>query len=180
MRRFIRAGRIGLAVLALIIWIPASAGAPVVGDIPPDELGTGGDGQTVRVSDFRGRVLITTFWASWCAPCMHELELLERLQHVAGRDRVVVVGVNWNDSAARYQAIRQRLRGLALTLVRDDSGRVGERYAVRLIPRMFIVDQDGKLAYSHTGYDPESSIDSIVNEVNQLLLHPPAALMPSS
>src|SRR3546814_11273481 len=98
----------------------------------------------------------------------------------AGRDRVVVVGVNWNDSAARYQLIRQRLRGLSLTLTRDDSGRVGERYAVRVIPRMFIVDQDGKLAYSHTGYDPESSIDSILIEVNQLMQHQPVSLMPSS
>src|SRR3546814_3348808 len=79
-----------------------------LGDIPPDELGIGIDGQAVRVSDFRGRVLITTFWASWCGPCVRELELLERLQRVAGRDRVVVVGVNWNDSAARYQLIRQR------------------------------------------------------------------------
>src|SRR3546814_10895546 len=65
-----------------------------LGDIPPDELGIGIDGQAVRVSDFRGRVLITTFWASWCGPCVRELELLERLQRVAGRDRVVVVGVN--------------------------------------------------------------------------------------
>src|SRR3546814_817173 len=158
----------------------ASGCGPLVRDLELLERLQGVDGRAVRVSDFRGRVLITTFWASWCGPCVRELELLERLQRVAGRDRVVVVGVNWNDSAARYQLIRQRLRGLSLTLTRDDSGRVGERYAVRVIPRMFIVDQDGKLAYSHTGYDPESSIDSILIEVNQLLQHPPVSLMPSS
>lgn len=180
MGRYARAGRIGLAVLALAVWIPASAEAPAIGAIPPDELGTGIDGQLLRVSDFRGRVLITTFWASWCGPCIRELELLERLQSVAGRDRVVVVGVNWNDSAAHYRAIEQRLRGLSLSLARDERGRVGEAYAVRAIPRMFIVDQDGRLAYSHTGYDPETSIDRILSEVNQLLQHPPASLMPSS
>lgn len=166
--------------LLLALGAPARAEAPAVGDIPPNELGTGLNGQTVRVSDFRGRVLITTFWASWCGPCLRELELLERLQRVAGRDRVVVVGVNWNDSAARYNAIEKRLQGLSLTLARDPRGRIGEAYAVRAIPRMFIVDQDGRVAYSHTGYDPETSIDMIVSEVNQLLQHPPASLMPSS
>src|SRR3546814_6840937 len=143
MRGFTRAGPMLLAAVSLAIWVPAWAAAPAPGDIPPDELGIGIDGQAVRVSDFRGRVLITTFWASWCGPCVRELELLERLQRVAGRDRVVVVGVNWNDSAARYQLIRQRLRGLSLTLTRDDSGRVGERYAVRVFPRMFHVAREG-------------------------------------
>lgn len=169
-----------LAALMLAICLPASAEAPAVGTVPPNELGTGIEGQPIRVSDFRGRVLIITFWASWCGPCIRELELLERLQRVAGRNRAVVVGVNWNDSAAHYQMIRQRLQGLSLTIARDGDGRIGERYAVRMIPRMFIVDQDGKLAYSHTGYDPETSIDGILAEVNQLLRHPPASLMPSS
>ncbi|NGY04683.1 TlpA family protein disulfide reductase [Solimonas terrae] len=166
--------------LALVSVAPARADPPAVGDIPPDRLGVGADGRPLRVSDYRGRVLITTFWASWCGPCVRELSLLERLQRAAGRERVAVVGVDWNESAAQYQRIARNLQSLQLSLSLDADGRVGEAYAVRAIPRMFIVDQDGRLAYSHTGYDPESSIATIVNEVDELLQHPPASLMPGS
>jgi thiol-disulfide isomerase/thioredoxin len=178
MRGSNRAGWLSAAVFALAL-AAAHAGPPAVGDIPPDALGSGADGRPVRVSDFRGRVLITTFWASWCGPCIRELSLLERLQQAAGRTRVAVVGVNWNDGDASSRRLRQQLQSLPLTLTRDDDGRVGEAYAVRRIPRMFIIDQDGRVAYSHTGYDPETSIATIVDEVNELLQHPPASLRPA-
>ncbi|HET8882725.1 MAG TPA: TlpA disulfide reductase family protein, partial [Solimonas sp.] len=79
MRGSNRAGWLSAAVFALAL-AAAHAGPPAVGDIPPDVLGSGADGRPVRVSDFRGRVLIMTFWASWCGPCIRELSLLERLQ----------------------------------------------------------------------------------------------------
>lgn len=168
------------AAAPLLIATLAHAAAPVPGDIPPDELGRTVDGKTVRISDYRGRVVVMTFWASWCGPCLRELTLLEKLQRVAGADRVRVIGVNWKEDHDRFLAIQRRLRGFELTLSSDDKGRVGERYEVRAIPRMFIINQDGRVAYSHTGYDPESSIEVILNEVNDLLAHPPASLMPAS
>jgi len=177
MRGSTRAGWLS-AVLFAFALAAAHAEAPAAGAIPPEALGADADGRPVRVSDFRGRVLITTFWASWCGPCIRELALLERLQQAAGRTRVAVVAVNWNDSEAQYRRFLAQLQGAPLTLTRDGKGRVGEAYAVRRIPRMFIVDQDGRVAYSHTGYDPETSIATIVDEVDTLLRHPPASLLP--
>lgn len=154
----------------------AAASPPMPGEIAPDPIGSGPEGRVLRVSDFRGRVLVLSFWASWCAPCLRELELLERLQQAAGAAQVAVVGVNWQDSAAGYDTVLARLRGLPLALTRDADGSVGERYAVRRIPRLFIVDQDGRIAYAHTGYAPERSIAAIAGEVETLLRHPPAAV----
>ncbi|WP_169518367.1 TlpA family protein disulfide reductase [Solimonas variicoloris] len=153
---------------------PAAA-APAVGELPPDALGDDRDGQAVRASDFRGRILITTFWASWCGPCLRELTLLERLQQVVGRERLAVVGVNWKEDRARYQEILRRLAGLQLTLTHDPRGRIGARYGVEAIPRLFLVDADGRVAYTHTGYDPETSLPRLVDEINRLLPRLPSA-----
>ncbi|WP_161628909.1 TlpA family protein disulfide reductase [Solimonas flava] len=160
---------------AALLAAAAAGAAPAPGEVPPDALGDDRDGHAVRVGDFRGRILVTTFWASWCGPCLRELTLLERLQQVVGRERLVVVGVNWKEDRARYQEILRRLAGLQLTLTHDSRGRIGARYGVEAIPRLFIVDADGRVAYAHTGYDPETSLPRIVDEINSLLQRLPPA-----
>lgn len=168
--------RLPAALAAALLFAAAAAGAaPVPGEVPPDALGDDRDGHAVRVSDFRGRVLVTTFWASWCGPCLRELTMLERLQQVVGRERLVVVGVNWKEDRARYREILRRLAGLQLTLTHDPRGRIGARYGVEAIPRLFIVDADGRVAYARTGYDPETSLPRLVDEINSLLQRLPAS-----
>ncbi|MGH8444424.1 MAG: TlpA family protein disulfide reductase [Solimonas sp.] len=158
-----------------VVALPARAEPPAVGEVPPDELGNDPSGNPVRISDYRGRVVVMTFWASWCGPCLRELPILESLQKVAGRERVMVIGINWKEDRSRFREIVRRLKNLQLTLTHDPRGVVGELYEVKAIPRMFIIDRDGRIAYAHVGYDPENSVQMIVSEVNELLQRPSAA-----
>jgi peroxiredoxin len=163
-----------LAFAAVLPAAAAASAAPAPGEVPPDEVGSDRDGKAVKLSDYRGQVVVMTFWASWCGPCINEMTMLEKLQRVAGDGQLKVVAVNWREDRARYREIARRLKDFRLTLTSDPKGRVGEQYAVRAIPRMFIIDRDGRVAYSHTGYDPESSLPQIVDEVNTLLQRPAA------
>lgn len=168
-------------LIALAAGVPqALAAAPAIGSIAPDLLGDDADGRPVHLSGYRGRVVVMTFWASWCAPCIEELSALEQLQRSAGRQQLQVVGINWKEAPARYQEIAQRLAGLQLQLSSDADGRIGERYGVRRIPRMFIIDQDGRVAFVHTGFEPDRSIARVAAEVETLLRKPPAVVLPSS
>jgi hypothetical protein len=133
-----------------VVAAPARAAPPAVGEIPPDELGNDPAGNPVRISDYRGRVV------------------------------VMVIGINWKEDRSRFREIVRRLKNLQLTLSHDPRGVVGERYEVKAIPRMFIIDRDGRIAYSHLGYDPESSLQMVVDEVNEVLQRPSAAPDPAA
>ena len=82
-----------LASTALLLASVAHA-IPQVGDVPPSYLGKDQKGKKVELADLRGKVVIVTFWATWCVPCRKELPVLETIQRHAGQDRVRVVAVN--------------------------------------------------------------------------------------
>jgi peroxiredoxin len=108
------------------------------------------DGSTVNLSDYRGQVVIMEFWATWCGPCRFSLPSLEVI-YKRFRDRgVSVLLINQDEPV---DAIR-KWAGTRFTapILLDEGGRVGQRYGVRGIPRLFIIDEDGNLVYAHAGY----------------------------
>lgn len=68
------------------------------GEKPYDRVGRDDEGKVVRVSDFKGRVVIVTFWATWCGPCMKELPVLSGIQKRAGTEQLQVIAVNYKES----------------------------------------------------------------------------------
>lgn len=136
-----------------------------VGDIPPPIA------RSVNLSDYRGKVVIISFWASWCAPCRKEMSMLAKLQTAATRDKVVVFAVNWQQDPEVFWKIQRALRGVDLTLISDSSGYVGSKYDVDAIPHMVIVGRDGRIAAIHLGYG-ESALPALIDEINSLWNQP--------
>lgn len=122
----------------LLASVPGVA-APSVGDRPPDLLGRDASGQELRVSDHLGKVVIVTFWASWCAPCLQELPILDNMQRVAGEERIKVIGVNFKEPGRQYRRVRGRLKDAAIALTHDARGTVADAYGVRSLPHMFMI-----------------------------------------
>jgi len=164
------------ALLALLIGVsgPTFAGTNpmvAVGDTPPDALGPGREGREVLISAQHGKVVVVTFWASWCGYCRQELPILAGLQQAAGKDRVEVIAVNYKDDLDVYRVLSRKLKGVQLTLTRDASGRIGEAFGVKGIPHLFVIGKDGKVAFQKTGYG-EESIQIILDAVNAELAKP--------
>jgi peroxiredoxin/outer membrane lipoprotein-sorting protein len=123
--------------------IPGQTGSFLLNRPAPDfELKTL-EGETMRLSDLRGRPVLLSFWASWCPPCRRELPELSALNQEYKEKGLVVFGVNDEGrGTARKFADLAELSFLTL----DDSGRKAHRlYRVYSIPSLFLIDRDGRV-----------------------------------
>ena len=173
MKLFSRRAMTGLlAVLLMALQAPAAGARTAVlkvGDTPPDVFSKDAKGDAVHLGDYRGKVVIISFWASWCPPCRKELPVLLEVQKQATRRQLVVVSVNRDQDFSQFIRIKQILKDRDITLVRDSSDRAARAYGVDGIPHMLIVGRDGRIKAIHIGYG-EGEIPMLVNEINAELL----------
>lgn len=167
-------------LLALFLILPALALAdggnkavqPKPGDIPPDSLGVDRKGNPVTISQHRGKVVVVTFWASWCPPCRRELPMLAHVQSIVGREHMEVVAINVKESRRDFLRVIRANKGIELTYVHD-LGAVSDQYGVSGLPNMFIIDREGRVAHVHRGYS-EAVFERFIEEILALL--PPEVL----
>src|SRR5689334_2511777 len=139
---------------------------PGPGDLAPAPFGITRDGDAVETRQFAGKVLVVTFWASWCGPCLQELPLLEGVQQAAkGSVQVIAVNIEERD---RFRMIHDKLKSFGLMITHDYDKASREAYGVKGIPHMMIIGRDGRIQRVHRGYD-ESAIDGIITEINAAL-----------
>ncbi|HZX79052.1 TlpA disulfide reductase family protein [Lysobacter sp.] len=172
---------IASVMLACVIATAAHAGAPKIGegDMPPDVFGKDESGQPISLERLRGKVVILTFWATWCPYCLKELPILENIQNLAGKDRIEVIAINWKEDRDTYRAVKRRLKDLTLTLTSDTSGRIGEAYGVQAIPHMLMIGKDGRVDTVRRGYS-EEDLDDIAADLTRLLKAPAPAVASAS
>ena len=166
-----------LLVVACLVMAPLLAAAirpaPKAGETPPDALGKDRSGVEQTVSMHRGKVVIVTFWASWCGPCRRELPILGKFQRAVGKDALEVIAINFKEPKADFQDVIRANGDLDLTWVHDKSGATSAQYGVTALPNMFIIDRDGNVAHVHRGYS-DDSVPLFIKEITALL--PPEVL----
>lgn len=137
------------------------------GSPAPDLLGKTYEGQDLLVSENQGKVVVATFWASWCGPCRLELPLLEGMQKVVGPERVKVVAISIEDKD-RFKEIGKAAKSLSLTFVHDTTGSISKAYGVKGIPHLVVIGKDGKLQRKFVGYS-EKQVEGVIAQVRAAL-----------
>jgi peroxiredoxin len=103
------------------------------------------DGKTVRLGDFRGKVVILSFWASWCPACRMEMPTLEKI-HKRYKDRdLAVVSVSIDAQGKKPVVPLVKKLGLTFPILLDPGQKVMDRYGVTLIPTAFIIGRNGEM-----------------------------------
>jgi thiol-disulfide isomerase/thioredoxin len=162
-----------LAIAFMLIGasLPALADVPFeVGDEPPRWLGIDTDGEDVHLADYADRVRVVSFWATWCGPCLTELDVLEQLQAQIDPGDLRIVAINILERNQRR--VRRMLMDLdesELRFTSDWKDRLVDEYDIDTIPLMMMIDHRGAIRHVHQGYG-EEKLDQIVDELNALLV----------
>ena len=109
------------------------------------------DGKAVKLSDFKGKVVLLNFWATWCPPCRDEIPALVALQNQYKDKGLVVIGVSLDQKGpAPVQAFVKRMK-INYPVVMGDEKTVMEYGGVQAIPTTFYIDREGNVASVHQG-----------------------------
>ncbi|MHA1151324.1 MAG: TlpA disulfide reductase family protein [Alphaproteobacteria bacterium] len=109
-------------------------------------------GNSIRLADFQGRVVLLNFWATWCAPCVREMPSLDRLQAVLGDRGLRVAAVSIDRGGIKVIRPFVKRLGLArLGLYHDPKGALFRAFGVTGLPASFLLDRNGGILGAYSG-----------------------------
>jgi len=156
---------IGLLFTALAATSLASSG--LEGQAAPDFALKSSSGENLRLSEYRGDVVMINFWATWCGPCRQEMPLLDELYTRYERVGFNLLGVNIDDDSRRAMQMIEEL-GVNFPVLFDAQKEVSKLYDVEAMPVTVLVDREGNVRYVHHGYKPGYE-DKYLDQVRALL-----------
>jgi peroxiredoxin len=142
---------LGLAFTAFAATSLASSG--LTGQSAPDFALKSSSGENLRLSEFRGDVVMVNFWATWCGPCRQEMPLLDELYARYGRVGFSLLGVNIDDNQSKAMTMISEL-GVDFPVLFDSSKEVSKLYDVDAMPVTVLIDREGTVRFVHQGYKP--------------------------
>ncbi len=153
-----------IAVIFAVALIRQQATQPTEGAAPDFAFETF-DGQSYRLSDFRGKVVVLNFWASWCGPCREEAPVLQSLwEYYQPRGDVVFLGIAYADNGPRSLAYLEEF-GVTYLNAPDRGTRVSEMYHIQGVPETFIIDKDGQIDRFIFSVVREAQLRAIIDEL---------------
>jgi len=127
------------------------------------------DEENVKFSDYRGKVVLLNFWATWCPPCVREMPSMERLQQQIGKDDFRVVTVNQMESPDDVFAFTGQLElDPTFDILFDSASKVAQSYVVRGLPTTYLIDKKGNIRYRAVG-GREFDHAEVVKIIKQLI-----------
>lgn len=110
------------------------------------------DEEKKKLSDYRGKVILLNFWATWCPPCVREMPSMERLQQKFNADNFKVLAINQMEEIDQVFAFTGQLEiDLTFEILFDSQSAVSQAYAVRGLPTTYLIDKQGNIRYRAVG-----------------------------
>jgi len=159
----------GLLLGALLGVMTASslAASDLAGRSAPDFALKSASGENLRLSEYRGDVVMINFWATWCGPCRQEMPLLDDLYGRYQRVGFSLLGVNIDDDSRRALQMVEEL-GVSFPVLFDVTKEVSKLYQVEAMPVTVLLDREGTVRHVHHGYKPGYE-EKYLTEIRALL-----------
>lgn len=163
-RRFLHGLGCAAAGFCLDLY-PADAATPLLGRLAPDFTRVDINHQRIHLAQFRGKVVLLNFWASWCGPCLEEMPRFARWQSEYGTQGLSILGVSMDDDVADARPVVARL-GIHYPILMGDPALAKNYGDVLGLPVSFLIDRGGIL---RARIDGETNLDALEQRVRGLL-----------
>ena len=142
----------------------------VYGTPPAPRLDLPGlDGKRYRLSDYEGAVVLVNFWATWCAPCIHEMPTLQTLRDTLKGQRFEVLAVNFGEEQKKIHTFLEKFSpklAFPILLAHDQS--IADEWKIQALPTSYVVDKQGRWVYQALG-PRDFTHPHIVSRIQDLL-----------
>ena len=110
-------------------------------------------GENLKLSEFRGELVMLNFWASWCGPCRQEMPELEALYQRYQSLGFTILGINVDDHAKNADKMLKQIP-VSFPVLYDSKHSVSDLYQVQAMPTTILIDRNGTVRHVHLGYQP--------------------------
>lgn len=142
---------------------------PYEGKALPDFTLSDMQGKSHTLSDYKGKVVMLNFWATYCGPCIKEMPSMQRLKEKMAGKPFVILAVNMAEEPADVEAFLSKHKiKIDFPLLLDPEGEVVEQWMISAVPTTFILDPAGKIRYALYG-GLEWDSDEVIRTLNGLL-----------
>lgn len=156
-----------IGALFCVLAATSIASSGLEGQAAPDFALKSASGENLRLSEYRGDVVMINFWATWCGPCRQEMPLLDELYSRYGRVGFSLLGVNIDDNSSKAMDMASEL-GVSFPVLFDSRKEVSKLYEVDAMPVTVLIDREGTVRYVHHGYKPGYE-DKYLDQIRSLL-----------
>jgi len=156
-----------LGAILVIFTVSTLAASSLEGQAAPDFVLRSATGENLRLSEYRGDVVLINFWATWCGPCRQEMPLLDDLYGRYQRVGFNLLGINIDEDSRRAMQMVQEL-GVNFPVLFDENKEVSKLYEVEAMPVTILVDREGIVRHVHHGYKPGYE-EKYLTEIRSLL-----------
>lgn len=124
-------------------------------------------GGNIRLSEYRGSVVLIGFWARWCGDCRQAMQALDEVHAKYQRAGLVTLGINVGDTEEQAGAMARSL-GLGFPVLVDTSKSASSQFNLKSMPLLVLIDREGRLRYSYAGFERGQELE-ITEQLRKLL-----------
>lgn len=127
------------------------------------------EGESYKLSDFKGKWVFLDFWATWCAPCEMEIENIKKVRQKISKEDLVIIGVAWESNLEKVKEyVKKQNKDWIITLDSNEKeNSIRSKYGVSSIPSFFLIDDKGKIINSPLSFRGENMYYEILRHMDR-------------
>jgi peroxiredoxin len=129
------------------------------------------NGNKIKLSDLKGKVVLVNYWATWCAPCLMEFaEFPEKILKPFKGESFILIAISIGESKEKVEKkmVKMKKYGVDFNVGIDPTQEIWDKYATGAIPKSFLIDQNGIIKYISIG-NSDGNVDNLAKEIKKLL-----------